>query len=471
MNRRSIANICVASAVLSALGSSSSLPSDDSSDHVTGKLLVLNDNGAWSWFMDDRALIGDGKLIVGSVRAVGTYQSGASDPSWGNVEIAVHDIASGVTKHTVLHRHFEQDDHDSPALLVLPDRRYLAVYSKHAVERKVYYRVSEPGNPLEWGPIATFETPGQDGRAFGANNVTYSNLFQLPGGRVYNFYRGFGHEPNVMYSDDQARSWKYAGHLLKGRGGYSPYLKYAFDGKDVIHFVATDDHPRNFDNSVYSGYFQHGVVHCSDGSVCGKLNGTTDTDLKAWDLTPVFRGDPDNRAWVIDLKLDRDHRPCLVFSVHKDGRGKPRGQGGMDHRFYYGRWDGKNWHVHEMAHAGRRLYPGEDDYTGLAALDPRDPDTVYLSTDAHPATGQPLVSSADQRRHRELFRSTTHDLGKTWQFEPITANSTVDNLRPLVPRWDDPRTALVWMRGTYTNNHGEWTTAVVALILPPRSRP
>lgn len=30
-------------------------------------------------------------------------------------------------------------------------------------------------------------------------------------------------------------------------------------------------------------------------------------------------------------------------------------------------------------------------------------------------------------------------------------------------------TAPVWMRGpSYTNNHGTWTTAVVALILPPK---
>jgi hypothetical protein len=53
--------------------------------------------------------------------------------------------------------------------------------------------------------------------------------------------------------------------------------------------------------------------------------------------------------------------------------------------------------------------------------------------------------------------------------QPVKANSTADNLRPLVPKWKDARTALVWMRGpSYTNNHGSWTTAVVALILPPK---
>jgi anaerobic selenocysteine-containing dehydrogenase len=72
-------------------------------------------------------------------------------------------------------------------------------------------------------------------------------------------------------------------------------------------------------------------------------------------------------------------------------------------------------------------------------------------------------------QHRELYRGTTRDAGKTWTWEPITANSTADNLRPLVPKWKDARTALVWMRGAYRHNHGEWTTAVVATILPPRA--
>jgi hypothetical protein len=44
----------------------------------------------------------------------------------------------------------------------------------------------------------------------------------------------------------------------------------------------------------------------------------------------------------------------------------------------------------------------------------------------------------------------------------------MDNLRPIIPKWDDPRTALLWMRGTYRANRGEWTSAVVALILPPK---
>lgn len=434
-------------------------------NYVAGKLIELNDNGAWSWFMDERAIVDDGKLIVGSVRAVGAYRNDR-DADWGNVEVSVYDLASGAAQHTVLHRHLQQDDHASPAFLALPDGRYLAMYTQHGVERRIYYRFSEPRNALRWGPEATFDTPGSAAQPLRGNNVTYSNLFRLSSGRIVNFFRGVGLEPNYMYSDDTGRTWTYGGRVAHGtRGGYSPYLKYAFDGVGTIHFVMTENHPRNYDNSLYHAFIRDGGIYLSDGTRRATLSETTETDVNAWDLTRVFQGDPDNVAWMCDLELDPAQRPYVVFSVQKDGRGLPRGQGGFDHRFDYARWDGSRWRVHEIAYAGTRLYAGEDDYTGLAALDPNNPDVVYISTDAEPVTGKPLVSAADGQRHHELFRGTTGDGGATWKWEPITANSDLDNLRPVVPRWKDRRTALVWMRGSYTNNHGEWTTTVVATIL------
>ena len=48
-------------------------------DYVAGKLIRMNDNGAWSWFMDERAIVHEGKLVVGSVRAVGTKYT---PPAW-----------------------------------------------------------------------------------------------------------------------------------------------------------------------------------------------------------------------------------------------------------------------------------------------------------------------------------------------------------------------------------------------------
>lgn len=435
-------------------------------DYVAGKLLTLNDNGAWSWFMDERAIVHDGKLIVGSMRAVGNARSGRDDPNWGNVELAVLDIESGETDRVVLHPHFEQDDHDNPALLSLPNGRLLAVFTRHAVERKVFCRLSAPHNPLEWGPVQKIQTPGEDAPPFSGSNTTYSNVFRLKSGRIINLYRGFNYDPNYMTSDDGGKTWQTGGRLLAGRDGYGPYMKYTFDGESTIHFVATEDHPRNYDNNLYHAYLRDGQIYASDGSPLGPLSNTTDTKLTAWDLTKIFAGGPDDVAWMVDLELDAEKRPCVNFSVQKDGRDLPRKQGGFDHRFHYARWDGKRWQSHEIAYAGSRLYPGEDDYTGLAAIEPRNTNVIYISTNSEPTTGEPLVSKADGKRHHELFRGETVDDGTTWKWSPITANSTVDNLRPIVPKWNDPRTALVWMRGRYVHNHGEWTTAVVATILP-----
>src|SRR5215831_5987180 len=155
-------------------------------NYVAAAIVRLNDNGAWSWFMDPRVIVHEGKLIAGSVREVGSNQANTSDPRWGNVEVSVYDIESGKVDSVVLHPHLEQDDHDAPAFLVRKDGRYLAVYSMHARERRMYYRLSEPHNPLSWGPAAVVETPG-DNAEYAGNNATYANLFRMPNGRIYNF--------------------------------------------------------------------------------------------------------------------------------------------------------------------------------------------------------------------------------------------------------------------------------------------
>src|SRR5690625_3327633 len=58
---------------------------------------VLNDNGAWCWFQDERALIDPvaGTLLVGSIAA--PEGAGGAERA-GNVELAVHDLATGATR-------------------------------------------------------------------------------------------------------------------------------------------------------------------------------------------------------------------------------------------------------------------------------------------------------------------------------------------------------------------------------------
>jgi hypothetical protein len=51
--------------VLAAVCLTAGLSADDySANYVAATLVRLNDNGAWSWFMDPRVIVNDGKLIT-----------------------------------------------------------------------------------------------------------------------------------------------------------------------------------------------------------------------------------------------------------------------------------------------------------------------------------------------------------------------------------------------------------------------
>lgn len=415
---------------------------------------VLIPNGGWCWFQGERAVAVNDRLIFTTI-------AGDDASGWdaGDLVATMHDLKTGTTTHHELHDKFHRDDHDVAGLLVLPDQRVLAVYGKHGNDRLQRWRITtKPADISEWREEQALDISA---------SYTYSNVFQLDAeqGRIYNFHRGLGFNPNCNISDDGGKTWRYGWRLLEwmredlqddprhtGLDGRRPYLRYSSDGRDTIHFITTDDHPRAYDNSIYHGFYRNGKLCRSDGMPAGEPGTDGTSMLKPRSFTEVFRGDADHVAWTTDLRLDATGRPRMIFSVQRDGAAtrtlKKGGDGGQDHRYYFARWDGSRWQVHEMAFAGTRLYPGEDDYTGLAALDPQDANTAFISTNSDPQTGRSLVSIADGRRHWEIFQGTTSDGGAHWRWTPITVNSAHDNVRPVMPLWPDGPRVLLWARGS-----------------------
>ncbi len=416
--------------------------------------VVLSDDGGWCWFQEPRAVVHGKWLVVSSVT-----NGLRPDARAGDIEAIVYDFEQRTTRRVVLHERLEADDHDAPALLVRPDGRILAIWSRHSEDEKQHYRISEPDDPTRWGPL-------RDSIPSPSSRVTYANLFQLTaeGGRIYNFFRGLDNsfKPSYSFSDDEGESWQ-RGHVVINvptRERHRPYARYASNGRDVVHIVYTEGHPRDYDNSLYHVYYRQGSLHASGGKVIAKL---TEGLANPKQGTRIFRGDAKNVAWVCDVRLDRDEHPYVAYSVQVGSAGLPTGQGGDDLRYRYARWDGRKWRDEQLAFAGTRLYSGEDDYTGLATLDPHDPDVVYISTNADPTTGQPLISQSDGQRHWEIFRGSRHEQGRGWDWTSITRDSTVDNLRPIVP--DDPRRRgiLLWLRGRY-ESYTRYRLEVVGLL-------
>jgi len=443
--------ICLLTMILISSSLSGCFGSDEvsqSQNQVIGELIIFNEDGAYTWFQDERAIISDGKIIIGSV-ASGNIDSNRT----GDIDVVTYDLSTGITQLSELHHNLEYDDHDSPALLVRQDGRYLAVYSthsgKHPLSNTIHYSIStNPYDSTSWEPELTF-IPSNHSR------VSYSNLHYLQdengnNGRIYNFFRGLNNSwnPSIMTSDDMGGNWDALGLLIQ-HSGYRPYVKYASDGTDTIHFIFTEGHPKIYNNSIYHAYYRGGMLYSSNGSEIRLLE---DGPIQISEGTTVFPGGPNAVAWCNDIAIDSNGHPYLAYSVQMN-------QDPMDHRYRYSRWNGNQWLDYEISFAGERLYSGEDDYTGNIALDPNNPSAVYISTNVNPTTGAPLSSG-----HYEIFQGRTNDDGVNWIWLPITENSTEDNIRPIVPDWDDQNTAVIWLQGTY-DGYTDFNLKVVGVII------
>jgi hypothetical protein len=140
---------------------------------VGGSLITLNDNGGWSWFEDERAIVDPnagsaGKIILSSV---GNASGIGGATRNADVEVTSYDLATSAIARFTLANNLQADDHDSAALLKLPDGRYLSSYSKHSSDSIVHWRIStSPGSASAWGPESTYSETG---------GTTYSNLAYL----------------------------------------------------------------------------------------------------------------------------------------------------------------------------------------------------------------------------------------------------------------------------------------------------
>ena len=66
----------------------------------------------------------------------------------------------------------------------------------------------------------------------------------------------------------------------------------------------------------------------------------------------------------------------------------------------------------------------------------------------HPGKTNVIYVSREIDGVFEIEKRTTNDKGKSWEIEPVTANSTHDNVRPYVPREisKKDKTVVLWMQ-------------------------
>ncbi|MBV9949800.1 MAG: BNR-4 repeat-containing protein [Myxococcales bacterium] len=427
-------------------------------------IIQFNDNGGWSWYQDERALVDTAanKLIIGSVASGGTRD--------GNIEATIYDLATK-QKTTSKLGNLSIDDHDAPAFAIRPDGKYVAVWTTHRTDCNTYY---SQYSGTSWAMQQIFDWTSLgcpwDGTADAAtkDEITYSNVWYMSAeNRLYDIARSVNTSPNALSSTDNGQTWSYYGRLTTTpqMGYVAGYYKYWGNGKDRIDFLGTEAHPRDFDNSLYHGYVTGNKIYNSTGTVIDSSFSGTTAPADAMNInlfTPVFttgttiHGVKLEHAWNHDLVRYDDGTIAAIWQARVNGTGTTD----PDKRFLYARFDGTSWKLTYLVKGGHKLYSSEEDYTGLGALDPDNPHVIYVST-----TTDPRDDTTDLGKH-EIWMGVTCDNGATFKWAPITQNSTVDNLRPIVPKWDANHTALLWLKGTYTSAQS-YNFQVVGTITGP----
>lgn len=441
-----------------AAGTTCSVPvvSPSGADFVAnGPLITFNDDGGWCWYQDERAVVDakGGKLVVGSMAFL--------DARKGNIETVIYDLATRKVGSVVKLGNLDPDDHNAPAFIVRPDGKYAAMWAGHNQNCNSYFSVYDGS---AWAAQQTYDWTPQG--CPWSRTITYSNLWYL-GTDLVSFVRSIDTSPSYLISKDHGASWTYGGRLTSTAtvGYVAGYYKYWGNNTDRIDFVGTEAHPRDNDNSLYSGYVKDGKIYKSTGGdpVDSILADQDAEDITAY--TPVFKTRSKvgewtiSNAWNSDLVRYDDGTLGLIWTGRVGSTDDKASE--TDLRLLYGRFDGTSWKLTYLAKAGPKLYGDEQDYTGLGALHPDDPTTIYISTPYDPNTDT-MKSGAK----REIWRGTTCDNGATFQWTPVTANSTKDNYRPIVPKWDASHTALLWMRGEYRTAQ-DMTMNIVGTISGP----
>lgn len=258
-------------------------------EFTPGNNTVVTNNGGWNWYVEPSGTHIQPGDSMATLFESGVYSSNngykfTEDKTYmgwvedcGDIVIASLDHNTGEYKRVVIHEKLESDDHNNPAVVVLPDGRIMAVYSMHTNEPYMYYRVTKnPEDISEWNAEQFYYCYTEVENA--TYNATYPSVFAVhdDGGTegndvIYMGWRGVHWKPTlakfsipdengvmeVIMGQTQFANTTYKSGS-KTDGGRSdsnrrPYTKYDYDyERNKIYMTFTATHPDNdIRNHVY----------------------------------------------------------------------------------------------------------------------------------------------------------------------------------------------------------------------------
>jgi BNR repeat-containing family member len=456
-------------------------------DHEIIGSNAVADNGMWTWYNDPRAIRYNNKTYIGYINANGA------------IYVTSYNHTDGSTVTSCLRTFLETDDHDNPALVILPDGRILAFYTKHP--GSMYYRVStNPEDISSWQTEVDFSSINVASQSVGSgwgdgsdHFHSYANVQVMGDGTVYVWWRGTNWRQCVSrcaYTGlGSIANWTAAKEVFYGQhnpGTARPYGKYVGDGNDTIYICLTDAHPdSDTANGIYLCKYTHSTGLFKDlaGNTIGDWATITvpspiSTAVMTAVWTPAtdgvtYYGTANARAWNWSLQIDGSGNPVVAFAVFNGctGTGAPPPEGTVanfsDHRYWWGRWNGSAIVKYPVTYGGGALFtqattgtsqPSQPFYSGGICIDPEDVFTCYSCSnyDFDLDNGTLLGN-----RNWRVYKHVSTDNGATWNRTLIQRDGL--NARPYVPPGrvaGTPCAVLWWDAGTRNGYYTDFLTYV-----------
>ena len=259
----------------------------------TSENTVVTNNGGWNWYVEP-----SGTHIQPGDELATRFESGIYSSNngyvfqhdktymgWvedgGDIVIGEYNHDTDEYKRVVIHEKLESDDHNNPAVVILPDGRIMAVYSMHTNEAYMYYRVTKnPEDISEWNDEQFYLCQSVTPDDTNVYYATYPSVFMVHDDEgiigndvIYMGWRGVHWKPTfakfsmpdeegkceTIMNQTQFANTTYGYSTYDGNdapnaktdggktdSGRRPYTKYDYDfERNKIYITFTANHPDN----------------------------------------------------------------------------------------------------------------------------------------------------------------------------------------------------------------------------------
>lgn len=357
------------------------------------------------------------------------------------------------------------DEHNAPSICILENGKILVMYTGHAKNKVMYYRITEkPYDITSFGPEQTIAFNGYATYAQISENTKRKELWL--------FNRVDGVTWQFRYSKDEAKTWSEPYTFISSDAGGLFYfdvhkqLIASPNGTYEQWFFALYGHPKiSKDHTIRSGIFTaDGDLTQPDGTPLGINLFESNTPINLPDLSVVYDSPAGTTVRLLSVA------PTLPLRVGYCTFTLDDADSAVYHSATYknGKWCSSA----PIAKAGEFLAPGQTDgsqtyIAGMAYYYGVGEAGYHVNDGGWSDTNRIFLVRTDAK-NRFLESYVTHDCGETYTLEQtlrtIPKSTNIKIWRPYVPVFAQDNLPVYWHEGTYNAHTGGWHCDVVMYV-------